>query len=215
MDDGTKKFNVWLFRERYWQEGGKGRKVAGPFDEPAEAADAAEQWLIGQGLENQSYCEIRLNGSEKPHTVICYMSAYEFGIWNTDAAKWPIFYTPEGSYLMLGDFPFQEADDGNAWRQQDNADKAQESDEGDMRLDEIEDDERKEEDGRDEAPEDDEVQEDDFTEDEDSDDEAFEADEEGQDEGAEEDDNSDDQDDDGEAEEDSDEEGSEMLGTML
>ena len=141
-----KQFHVWLFRDRYWQAGGKGRKVAGPFAEPAEAADAAEMWLERQGLMNQSYCELRLNGDPKPHTVICYMPNHEFGIWNTEVSRWPIFYPESGSYLMLGDFPFQVEEDGNTWEEEKGADKKQKSeDEGNMKLDEVEDDGAEEE----------------------------------------------------------------------
>jgi hypothetical protein len=138
MDDQHKNFSVWLFRERGWSEGDAGRKLAGGFSEPAEAADHIEEWMPKLGIVGQTYCELRFNGDKSPHTVICYLNENEFGIWNTEVAKWPIFYAPGGEGLMLDGFPFDEAEDGNAWKQEDESDKKQESDEGNMNLDEIE-----------------------------------------------------------------------------
>lgn len=160
-------FSVWLFRPKGWAEGQAGERVAFPFSEPAEAADQAEAVLRQNGIPGQSYCELRFNGDDAPHTVICYMGKEEFGIWNTELSKWPIFYPPESgpnaAALMLDEFPFKDLEDGNSWKP-------------------------KEDDDSDEGAEDGEIQEDDFTPDEDGDEEDTSNAEDGDDEGEEEDD---------------------------
>lgn len=162
-----KQFRLWVFRPRGWVKGDAGRLGATlPFSEPAEAADAAEMVLQQRGVPGQSYCELRFNGDEMPHTVICYLEDSTFGIWNTDAVKWPIFYAPEGHNSMLGEFPFNPAEDGSAWNREDEG-KSEKSDEGDMKLDEIKD-SGEDEDDSDEGTEDDEIQEDDDPQDSDS-----------------------------------------------
>jgi len=186
MDDPTKHFSVWLFRDRDWEDGDSGRRVAFPFDEPAEAADQAEAVLRQSGIAGQSYCELRFNGEDKPHTVICYMGENRFGIWNTDHVKWPIYYPPEGDGVMLGEFPFPDAMDGAQWKDDPEAEQSEKSDEGNMRLDEIESGE--DDDDSDEGTEDDEIQEDDSAEDDDGADEDSSDPEDGEDEDEEEDD---------------------------
>jgi len=154
VDDVHKNFSVWIFRERTWQEGDAGRKISGGFDEPAEAADHAETVLKSQGVIGQSYCELRFNGDSTPHTVICYLGEHEFGIWNTDVSRWPIFYAEGGADFMLDSFPFIEADDGNTWQATDESDNKEKSDEGNVKLDDS-----------DEGTEDEEIPEDDSAED--------------------------------------------------
>ena len=121
------KFSVWFAEER----GDAPRKVRGGYDEPAEAADIAETELIHRGIGGESYAEIRFNGDSEPHSIIFLMddgNPPTFGIWNTASAMWPIFY-PESPYgIMLEGNPLP-------------SDDKKKSDEGNMRLDEIEDDE--------------------------------------------------------------------------
>lgn len=108
-------FHVWLAKPHTWVKadnrakggwlymglpspGDAPRKVAGPFDEPAEAADAAEDVLDRYGSPNQSYAEIRYNGDKQPHTILFLLEDEKgersFGVWNTESARWPFFYPP-------------------------------------------------------------------------------------------------------------------------
>jgi len=132
------EFKLWLFRERGWQSGDAGRKLAGSYREPAEAADKAEEMLKQNGVIGQSYIELRFNGDSKPHTVVCFLDHNRYGIWNTESVKWPIYYPEPEPGQMLADFPFEIEDDGNTWEEKDEADTKEKSDEGDMRLDAIE-----------------------------------------------------------------------------
>lgn len=102
-------FTVWLARPTWWprpipgdrwaldmpyEEGDAPRKIAGPFSEPAEAADVAESVLDYVGSPNHSFAEIRFNGDEQPHTVIFLLDDGVFGVWNTESARWPFHYPP-------------------------------------------------------------------------------------------------------------------------
>ena len=145
------KFRVWAFRTRYMDG-----KKSGGYVEPAEAADFAEELLDQWGIPGESYCEIRYNGDEKPHTVICYLGESRFGIFNNDHAPWPLFYPPD-DYRgeVLSDFTMDD-EALKRWQEADEAKKGEKSDEGNMRLDEIPDEEGEEFDG-DEGAEDEEV----------------------------------------------------------
>lgn len=122
-------FHVWLARPRVWPEKIRGRegterhdfrtapdwfvkegdraarKMAGPFTEPAEAADVAEMLLENFGVEDQSWCELRYNGDREPHTMIFLLENGVYGVWNTASARWPIFYPVNEYGVMLEGWP--------------------------------------------------------------------------------------------------------------
>lgn len=113
-------FSVWLAKPTWWPrlvregrwvtgpeyvEGDAARKIAGPYGEPAEAADVAEKLLKQFGREGQSYAELRFNGDKEPHTVIFLMEDEIFGVWNTESSRWPLFYPSAGYGTMLEGWP--------------------------------------------------------------------------------------------------------------
>lgn len=220
MSQSEHNFSVWLFRPRGWDGRKPGERVAFPFAEPAEAADQAEAVLRQNGEIGQSYCELRFNGDTKPHTVICYLGENRFGIWNTEVVRWPIFYAEAGGSDMLADFPFEIEDDGNSWQEKDDADSKMKSDDGVMRLDDIEDvdDTEEEEEFQDDSDEgaedealseDDEAEEDFISEDDDGDIEAEEEDSQDDDESGTDEDDESDEDESGEDDEDDEQDGDE------
>src|SRR3954451_23658325 len=87
------------------------RALPGRFLEPADASDKAEACLLSLGVPGASYVELRLNGDPEPHTCIFYLEDGTFGVWNTDEARWPIFYSGDGGEgLMLEGNPFEDDD---------------------------------------------------------------------------------------------------------
>lgn len=88
-------YDGWNYGATY-TEGDAPQKVAGPYQEPAEAADMAELALKKMGVPGQSYAELRFNGDPEPHTIIFMLEHDLFGVWNTGSVKWPIYY-PEGN----------------------------------------------------------------------------------------------------------------------
>lgn len=88
------------------------RKLVGSWLEPAHGADRAEKQLLSIGTPGASWCELRLNGDPEPHTCIFFLENETFGIWNTEIAQWPIFYTDGmGDGQMLESNPFSEVED--------------------------------------------------------------------------------------------------------
>lgn len=85
---------------------------AGPYSEPAAAADWAEMWLTGNGTPDESFVDLYFNGEPNIHTSIYLMSDPEdagntFGILNSTHAKWPMHYMEgDGMELAAGEEPF-------------------------------------------------------------------------------------------------------------
>jgi hypothetical protein len=124
-----KGFTVWLGRPKYSVKGTPPAKQGThSFMEPAEAADYAENVLKLRGEPGISFAELRLNGEKEPQTIIFYLEADTYGIWNTDNAEWPIYYGAENPYgVMLDGNPFVD-DEG---RSSDDPDYEKESGLGD------------------------------------------------------------------------------------
>lgn len=201
----AQNFNLWIGKPRIWRkqdgrvhsgwgyfsgskyesayvEGDAPRKVAGPFVEPAEAADVAEDYLRRFGTEGQSWAELRFNGTDEPHSMIFFMENEMFGVWNTASAKWPIYY-PEGPYgTMLEGYPEGfSPDEGEGKRDSDDSadgfgDTDEEAEVMDLSNDGSEEDDdsdnvEEDDDAEDEFSEDDEAEDEASTEDDDADDE--------------------------------------------
>lgn len=200
-------FTVWVA----WQKGDAPRKHAGPFREPAEAADAAERLLgVPYAVEGETFAEIRFNGDSEPHTVIFLMEKGEvptFGVWNTASAMWPIFY-PESPYgIMLDGDPFADAEDDEIQDDEGRHKKDEDSDK--MKLDGMDDEPEADDESEDDTEEfpDDEKDDDDEESPEDEnteEDEDDESDDEGEEEAEEEDESDDSEDDDRDDSEDDD-----------
>lgn len=192
------------------------RKRAKGFMEPAEAADTAEELLKTEGVPGVSFAEIRYNGDKEPHTVVFYMEADTYGVWNTNAATWPIFYSEDNPYgIMLAGNPFADAEGGDE-HESDFGDFSEDSDKLDLSEDAAEadddgDDATEDDDAEDEidVPDEDDESEDEIEdEDEDTDEEEEDEDEDENDDESDSDASSDDSDsesDDGEDESDDDE----------
>lgn len=157
-----KNFTVWVFRLREDSGNAQGHFIR----EPAEAADIAEQWLQTYGVPGESYAEIRFNGDPIPHTTIVLLERegrewVVYGVHNSEHAQWPIFYQ-EGDIhgIPMDELPPLIESDQAKRKQQAESEKKAKSDEGNMKLDEIE-----EEDDGDEGTEDEEVPEEDGEED--------------------------------------------------
>lgn len=148
----------WAYGEHY-TEGDAPRKVAGPFQEPAEAADIAEEALKKMGLPGQSYAELRFNGDPEPHTIIFMLERDLFGVWNTESVKWPIFY-PEGNPYgaMLEGWPEGFEDEGTP--EDENSDGFGDTDEDSKLMDLSNDGTDEEDENADEEEDDDELEED-------------------------------------------------------
>lgn len=152
------------------------RRIAGPFVEPAEAADFAEEILKRFGKEDQSWCELRYYG--EPHTLIFYLEGEIFGVWNTEHSEWPIFYPTSEYGVMLDGYPegMEPMAEGDAESDSDGfGDEDEDSDimdlSGGMEDDEDASDAEEDDDAEDEFSEDDESDEDIFAEDDEGEDE--------------------------------------------
>lgn len=66
------------------------------YREPAEAADAAEEWLTMHGKANQSFVDIYFNGDGQPFYSIFLLGYKHYGVWNREGIPWPLDY-------MVGD----------------------------------------------------------------------------------------------------------------
>lgn len=129
-------------RYSYYEPGDAPRKVAGPFQEPAEAADAAEEVLRRVGIAGQSYVELRYNGDNQAHTTIFLLEKEgqecTYGVWNSDNAPWPIFY-PEGNPYgeMLDGIPegFMPEEDADEAHDDENSDGFGDTDEDSKLMD--------------------------------------------------------------------------------
>lgn len=66
------------------------------YREPAEAADAAEEWLTMHGKANQSFVDIYFNGDDQPFYSIFLLGYKHYGVWNREGIPWPLDY-------MVGD----------------------------------------------------------------------------------------------------------------
>lgn len=65
------------------------------WDEPVEAANAAEDWLKGSGVRGQSFVEVYFNGARRPLFVVRYLPDTAFGIWNAFDNPWPLKYVDD------------------------------------------------------------------------------------------------------------------------
>jgi hypothetical protein len=83
---------------------------AGPYTEPASAADWAEQWLLTNGTPDESFVDLYFNGEPNIHSSIYLLTKNGqngFGVLNSSHAKWPFEYMQgEGDVLMPGQEPF-------------------------------------------------------------------------------------------------------------
>lgn len=127
-----------LLSGEYDGKPGDAHKVAGGFQEPAEASDTAEEVLTRFGTPGTSYAELRHNGSPDPHTLIFLLEESTrrepiFGVWNTDHAKWPIFYREN----MIEGYPegFLPEEEGENGIEDDKADGFGKTDEDSRMMD--------------------------------------------------------------------------------
>lgn len=84
---------------------------AGPYTEPAEAADWAEEWLLANGIPDESFVDLYFNGEENIHTSIYLLrkpiGEGQFGVLNSTHARWPIHYMEgDGFDFGPGEEPF-------------------------------------------------------------------------------------------------------------
>jgi hypothetical protein len=83
---------------------------AGPYTEPAEAADWAEQWLTDSGTPDESFVDLYFNGESHIHTSIYLLmenGEKTFGVLNSTHARWPFFYMEgNGVTVLPGEEPF-------------------------------------------------------------------------------------------------------------
>lgn len=84
---------------------------AGPYEEPASAADWAESWLIQNGIPEESFVDLYFNGEPHIHTSIYLQLRPDgekiYGVLNSSHARWPIEYAPgDGTTILPGSEPF-------------------------------------------------------------------------------------------------------------
>ena len=175
-------FRVVTFSET----GAAGVERAAGLQESYMAADIAENWLLRYGTPGSSYAELRFNGDAEAHTMMFLMASDEIGVWNTDAAKWPLYYPDHDQYgdTMLDGIPWEELE--NKLNGDDESEGKKESDDDadnlNLGLEDEGDAEVEDDDDGEEESESDEDLEDDFTPEEDGPDEG-EAEAESEDEG--------------------------------
>jgi len=90
------------------------RFIGGSYAEPVEAVEAAEAYMREYGMDGQSHAEIRFNGEKAPHYLVFRITPERYGLYNTDACKWPIFFI-EGTDAFrdqLTEIPWEVPDDG-------------------------------------------------------------------------------------------------------
>lgn len=138
---------------------------AGPYSEPAAAADWAEMWLTDNGTPDESFVDLYFNGEPNIHTSIYLMSDPEdagntFGILNSTHAKWPMHYMEgDGMELAAGEEPFGR--DTDEWLPGDSDDDETDDDADVLDLggndddDDTDDQDEEEEDGEDAEDDDD------------------------------------------------------------
>jgi AAA ATPase containing von Willebrand factor type A (vWA) domain len=83
---------------------------AGPYTEPADAADWAEEWLMSNGTPDESFVDLYFNGEGNIHTSI-YLLMHDgektFGVLNSKHCRWPFYYMEgQGETFAPGMEPF-------------------------------------------------------------------------------------------------------------
>ncbi len=74
----------------------KGARLDFTAAEPVLAVEEAEGHMRQYGVDGQSSCSIFFNGDAEPHYLVFRLTEDRYGLYNTNAVKWPIYF-PEGT----------------------------------------------------------------------------------------------------------------------
>lgn len=104
----AENFTVYGFKPQGWEIGEPREKylIEDGVEEPAMGVDAAEEWLAEFGVPGESYAELVFNGETEAHTAVFMLDDGLLGIFNSEGAKWPVFYSVgSGGGTMLDGYP--------------------------------------------------------------------------------------------------------------